>query len=147
MTGISSMKKGGERREMKKTLLQSDKVARPAAKYSHGWKVEGGHLVVISGQVPEDVEGRVVSPGDFEKQVRQVFENLRSMLETGGATFKDIVRLGVLLTDQTQWKPFDTIRSDYLEEPYPATTLFVVKSLAKPEWMVEIEAMAMVDQE
>lgn len=130
---------------MKKTLLNSDKVAPPAAKYSQGWKVEGGKLVVISGQVPEDADGNVVAPGDFEKQVRQVFENLRNMLEAGGATFKDIVRLGVLLTEQEQWQPFDGVRGDYLQPPYPATTLFVVKSLAKTEWMVEIEAMAVVD--
>jgi reactive intermediate/imine deaminase len=126
-------------------LLNSDKVAPPAAKYSQGWKVEGGKLVVISGQVPEDADGNVVAPGDFEKQVRQVFENLRNMLEAGGATFKDIVRLGVLLTEQEQWQPFDRVRGDYLQPPYPATTLFVVKSLAKTEWMVEIEAMAVVD--
>lgn len=130
---------------MKKTLLNSEKVAPPAAKYSQGWKVEGGKLVVISGQVPEDADGNVVAPGDFEKQVRQVFENLRNMLEAGGATFKDIVRLGVLLTEQEQWQPFDRVRGDYLQPPYPATTLFVVKSLAKTEWMVEIEAMAVVD--
>lgn len=130
---------------MKKTLLNSDKVAPPAAKYSQGWKVEGGKLVVISGQVPEDADGNVVAPGDFEKQVRQVFKNLRNMLEAGGATFKDIVRLGVLLTEQEQWQPFDRVRGDYLQPPYPATTLFVVKSLAKTEWMVEIEAMAVVD--
>ena len=130
---------------MKKTLLNSEKVAPPAAKYSQGWKVEGGKLVVISGQVPEDADGNVVAPGDFEKQVRQVFENLRNMLEAGGATFKDIVRLGVLLTEQEQWQPFDRVRGDYLQPPYPATTLFVVKSLAKTEWMVEIEGMAVVD--
>ena len=130
---------------MKKTLLQSDKVGAPAAKYSHGWKLEAGKLIVISGQVPEDAKGNVVALGNFEKQVRQVFENLRNMLEAGGATFKDIVRLMVLLTEQDQWQPFDKIRGDYLEPPYPATTLFVVKSLAKPEWMVEIEAMAIVD--
>ena len=130
---------------MKKILLKSDKVPPPAAEDSHGWIVEGGKLVVISGQVPEDVDGNIVVPGDFEKQVRQVFENLKMMLEAAGATFKDIVKLGVLLTEQEQWRPFCRIRSEYLEAPYPATTLFVVKSLAKPEWMVEIEAMAIVD--
>ncbi|MHC4310601.1 MAG: RidA family protein [Planctomycetota bacterium] len=130
---------------MKKTVLESEKVGPPAAKYSHGWKVEGGKLVIIAGQVPENKEGRIVSPGNFEGQVRQVFENLKNMLEAGGATFKDIVQLMVLLTEQDQWQPFDKIRGDYLEPPYPATTLFVVKSLAKPEWMVEIEAVAVVE--
>jgi reactive intermediate/imine deaminase len=130
---------------MKKIFLNSDKVPAPAAKYSHGVKVEGGKLVIISGQVPEDIEGNIVAPGDFEKQARQVFKNLGLMLEAGGATFKDIVRIGYFLTDQKQWQPFDKIRSDYLEKPYPPGTLIIVKSLAKPEWMIEIEAMAIVD--
>ena len=130
---------------MKKIVLESDKVGPPAAKYSHGWKVDGGKLVIIAGQVPEDKQGTIVAPGNFERQARQVFENLRNMLEAGGATFKDLVQLMVLLTEQDQWQPFDKIRGDYLESPYPATTLFVVKSLAKPEWMVEIEAVAVVD--
>ncbi len=130
---------------MKKTLLKSNKVYRPAAKYSHGWKVEGGKIVVISGQVPVDINGNIAPRGDFEKHVRQAFENLRNMLAAGGATFQDIVYLGVLLTEQNQWQPFDKIRSDYLKEPYPATTLFVVKSLAHPDWMIEIEAIAVVD--
>jgi 2-iminobutanoate/2-iminopropanoate deaminase len=130
---------------MKKTLLNSDKVHKPAAKYSHGWKVEGGKIVVISGQVPIDINGNIAPRGDFEKHVRQAFENLRHMLAAGGATFEDIVYLGVLLTDQNQWQPFDKLRSDYLKEPYPATTLFVVKSLAHPDWMIEIEAIAVVE--
>jgi reactive intermediate/imine deaminase len=129
---------------MKKTLIHSTKVPPPAAEYSHGWIVEGGRLVIISGQVPEDVGGNIVGPGDFEKQARQAFENVRLMLEAAGATFKDIVKLMVLLTEQDQWQPFCKIRREYLEAPYPATTLLVVKSLARPEWMVEIEAMAVV---
>lgn len=107
--------------------------------------MEGGKLVFISGQVPEDVNGNIADPDDFEKQARQVFENLKLMLEAAGARFNDIVKLGVLLTEQEQWRPFCGIRSEYLEEPYPATTLWVVKSLAKPEWRLEVEATAVIE--
>jgi enamine deaminase RidA (YjgF/YER057c/UK114 family) len=128
---------------MKKTLIRSDKVHKEVSKYSHGYIVEGASkTVVISGQVPVDVDGNIAPRGDFEKHVRQAFENLRNQLAVAGATFKDIVYLGVLLTDQSQWQPFDKIRGDYLEEPYPATTLIVVKSLAHQDWMCEIEAIA-----
>lgn len=132
------------------TFFKSGKVHNEAihtAKYSHACKVQiekGGELIVIAGQVPIDKEGSVVSPGDFEKQTRQVFENLKGQLEAGGATSKDIIRLGVLLTEQSQWKQFDEIRSDYLEKPFPVTTGFVVKSLFNPKWMLEIEAMAFI---
>ena len=131
---------------MKKALIKSEKVHKEVAKYSHGWKIEGpGRVLVISGQVPVDVHGNIAPRGDFEKHARQAFENLRNMLAAEGATFQDIVYLGVLLTDQKQWQPFDKLRSDYLKEPYPATTLFVVKSLAHPDWMIEIEAIAVID--
>ena len=131
---------------MKKTLIKSDKVHKEVSKYSHGWKIEGpGKVLVISGQGPVDVNGNVAPRFDFEKHVRQAFENLRNMLVAGGGTFQDIVYLGVLLTDQNQWQFFDRLRGEYLKEPYPATTLLVVKSLCNPDWMVEIEAIAVVD--
>jgi 2-iminobutanoate/2-iminopropanoate deaminase len=134
------------------TFFKSDKVHSEAihsAKYSHACKVrieKGGELIVIAGQVPIDKEGNVVAPGDFEKQTRQVFENLKRQLEAGGAGLKDIIRLGVLLTDQSQWKQFDQIRSDYLGMPFPVTTGFVVKCLFNPKWMLEIEAMAFIEK-
>ena len=131
---------------MKKTLIKPDKVHKEVAKYSHGFVVEGAKkIVVISGQVAADKDGNFLKWGDFEKHTRMAFENLRNVLEAAGAGFKDIVYLGVLLTDNTQWREFDRIRSDYLVEPWPATTLFVVKSLAHPDWMIEIEAIAAID--
>jgi 2-iminobutanoate/2-iminopropanoate deaminase len=133
------------------TFFKSDKVHREAVhspKYSHACNMrieKGGELIIIAGQVPIDNTGNVVAPGDFEKQTRKVFENLKCQLEAGGASFKDIIRLGVLLTDQNQWKQFDQIRSDYLREPFPVTTGFVVKTLFNPKWMLEIEAMAFIE--
>ena len=130
---------------MKKTIFRSDKVHKEVSKYTHGYIVEGAEkIVVISGQTPVDVNGNICPRGDFEKHVRQVFENLKLQLDTAGATFEDIVYLGVFLTEQSQWQPFDKIRGDYLKEPYPATTLLVVKSLAHQDWMCEIEAIAVL---
>ena len=130
---------------MKKIVLDSDKVHRPFGDYSHGWKIEGGKLIILSGQVPADSKGSVVGPGDLEKQARQVFQNIELMLKAAGATFKDIVKMQVLLTEQDLWQPFAKVRREYLAEPYPATTLFVVKSLAKSEWMIEVEVIAVID--
>ena len=131
---------------MKKTLIKPDKVHKEVAKYSHGFVVEWAKkIIVLSGQVPVDKEGNIVPERDFEKHCRKAFENLRVCLEAAGAGFKDIVYLGVLLTDNTQWREFDRIRSDYLVPPWPATTLFCVKSLAHPDWMIEIEAIAATD--
>ena len=102
----------------------------------------------ISGQVPVDASGTVVSPGDFEAQALKVFENLKLIVEEAGGTASNIFKVTVLLTDQSQWKPFSKLRERVfkkwgMKHP-PASTLLIVKALAKPEWMVEVEAIALL---
>ena len=87
--------------------------------------------------------------GDFQAQTRRVFENLKLVVEEAGGSVKDIFKLTVMLTDQAQWKPFSKLHEEIYKEwgiQHPATTLFVVKDLAKPEWMMEIEAIALLKQ-
>lgn len=102
-----------------------------------------GRIVVASGQVALDAEGNVVSPGDFEGQAVQAFENLAIALAAAGATFADIVRLGSYLTDISNLGILREVRLRYLSEPYPAATALEA-GLAMPELLVEIEAMAVV---
>jgi len=136
---------GGERR-MEKTYLQPTNVPKPAGDYSQGLKVKGGNLVVISGQVAWDAQGNLVGKGDFAAQTRQVFENLKNMLASAGATFKDVVKLGIFLKNREDFAIFKGIRAQYLTAPYPPTTLLVVKDLAREEWLLEVEVMAVVDK-
>jgi len=126
--------------------LQPGNVPKPAGDYSQGVKVKGGNLVVISGQVAWDVQGNLVGRGDIRAQTRQVFENLKNMLASAGATFQDVVKLGVFLKNLEDFTPFREIRAQYLKPPFPPTTLLVVKSLAREEWLLEVEAMAVVDR-
>lgn len=133
---------------MSKEVVDSKKLPPPAAPYSHAFKVKGGTLLFISGQVPEDANGKLASPGDFEAQALKVLENLKIVVEEAGGTVSDIFKLTVLLTDQSQWKPFSQLRGRVftrwgMKHP-PASTLLIVKSLAKPEWMVEIEGIAVL---
>lgn len=132
---------------MSMKVVKSKKLPPPAAQYSHAFKVKGGTLLFVSGQVPEDLEGNVVTPGNFEAQARKALDNLALVIEEAGGSVKDIFKLTVLLTDQKQWKPFSKLREKIYRKwriEYPATTLFVAKSLAKPEWMIEIEAIALL---
>jgi len=115
--------------------------------YHHVVRASGGTTLWIAGQVATDAVGDVVGVGDFEAQARQVFENLRIALEAGGATFDNVVKMTTLIVD------FDpdvlprlfAIRSDYVDEMSPATTLIGVQALARPDYMLEIEAIAIVD--
>jgi len=129
---------------MEKTYLQPTNVPKPAGDYSQGLKVKGGTLVVISGQVAWDVQGNLVGKGDFEAQARQVFENLKNMLASAGATFSDVVKLGIFLKNREDFAVFKGIHAQYLKPPYPPTTLLVVKDLAREEWLLEVEVMAVV---
>ena len=125
--------------------LQPANVPRPAGDYSQGVKVKGGTLVVISGQVAWDAQGNLVGRGDIRAQARQVFENLKNMLASSGASFKDVVKLGIFLKNVEDFPAFREVRAQYLKPPFPPTTTVVVKSLAREEWLVEVEAMAVVD--
>jgi len=130
---------------MKMIYLQPNNVPKPAGDYSQGLMVKNGTLVVISGQVAWDVNGNLVGKGDFKAQTRQVFENLKNMLASAGATFKDVVKLGIFLKNLEDFGILKEVRAQYITPPYPPTTLLIVKNLAREEWLLEIEAMAVID--
>jgi enamine deaminase RidA (YjgF/YER057c/UK114 family) len=102
-----------------------------------------GRIVVVSGQVALDADGNLVSPGDFEGQAVQAFENLGIALAAAGATFADVVRLGSYVTDISNLGILREVRLRYLSEPYPAATALEA-GLAMPQLLVEVEAMAVV---
>jgi 2-iminobutanoate/2-iminopropanoate deaminase len=130
---------------MEKIYLHPENVPKPAGDYSQGVKVKKGALVVISGQVAWDARGNLVGKGDFKAQARQVFENLKNMLASAGATFQDVIKLGIFLKNLEDFPALREVRAQYLAPPFPPTTLLVVKSLAREEWLLEIEAMAVTD--
>ena len=129
---------------MGKQQIVSEKV-KPVAAYSTGWKVSNGHLVMLAGQVATDAEGRTVGGGDIQAQARQVYENIRAALEAAGAGMEDVIRLTVYLTDRAHFPGSVEVRQTYFRPPYPASTLLFVSGLANPEWLIEIDAIAFVE--
>ena len=121
----------------------------PPAGYSHVAKVSGGTLVYIAGQVSSDASGKLVGEGDFETQVEQVFKNLNLAVEAAGATMADIVKMNTYLVaevSQDDVANLRAIRERHLNTATPpASTLVVVSRLARPGWLVEIEAVAAID--
>jgi enamine deaminase RidA (YjgF/YER057c/UK114 family) len=121
----------------------------PPVGYSQIAKINKGALVYIAGQVSSDASGTLVGEGDFAAQVEQVFRNLKTAVEAAGGTTADIVKLNyyiVAAVDQAEIPKLRAIRDRYvnLESP-PASTLVVVSRLARPGWLIEIEAVAAVD--
>ena len=111
--------------------------------YSHIVEVRGGRTLYIAGQLALDQNGKLVGPGDFRAQVKQVFENLKTRLEEGGATFKDVVKFNYYLTDASDLQALRDTRDSYINtESPPASTLVVVKQLVREEFLIEVEAIA-----
>ena len=121
----------------------------PPTGYSHVAKVNRGTLVYIAGQVSSDASGALVGEGNFEAQVEQVFKNVKLALEAAGATMADIVKLNSYLVaevSQDDLPKMRAIRDRYLnKEKPPASTLVVVSRLARPGWLIEVEAIAAID--
>jgi enamine deaminase RidA (YjgF/YER057c/UK114 family) len=110
----------------------------PAAAYSH--VVLGtGRFVAVSGQLALDEDNKLVGAGDPAAQARQVFENLRRCLTAAGATFDDVVKLTFFVTDMAH---MPAVRADRL----PAASAVQVAALVRPEFLMEIEAYAVVGQ-
>jgi len=115
--------------------------------YSHVVTAQGARTIYISGQVAVDEEGRVVD-GGLAEQTTQVMRNLGLALSAAGATYANIVKITTFVVDyKPELRPIiGKARSAFFEgmEP-PASTLVGVSALAAPEWLIEIEAVAVVD--
>lgn len=113
--------------------------------YSQIATVTGGALVFISGQVALDKSGNVVGKDDFRAQVQQVFENLKAAIEAEGGTFDDVIKLNSYLVDLSHLSDFREVRDQYVNvKNPPASTAVRVAGLFRPEFLVEIEAVAVV---
>ena len=130
----------------KKTAKNPSTVARPLKNYySNAVRSEAGPLLWISGQVAIDQAGKLVGEGDLRKQAVQVLENIRAILSESGAAMSDIVKVTVYVTDIRAFNDIADIREKYFPEDGPASVICEVSALAWPEFMIEIEAVAVVD--
>ena len=122
----------------------------PPVGYSHIAKVSKGTLIYLAGQVSSDPSGKLVGEGNFEAQAEQVFRNLKIAVEAAGASMTDIVKMNIYLVaevGQAEVPKMRAIRDRYVNvEKPPASTLVVVSRLARPGWLIEIEAVAAIDE-
>lgn len=105
--------------------------------------IKAGNLVFTSGQAAIDAGGEIVGPGDFERQAQQTFENLKAVLQAAGSDLDRIVKVTIYLTDMVHFPRIVELRKTWFSAPWPADTIVEVNSLALPELMIEIEAVAL----
>ena len=107
------------------------------------WEPEG-KVLHISGYVSQDAEGNLVGVGDMKAQTDQVLKNIKAVLASVGGHMSDIVRVTVYVTDMSTLSEIHEVRADYFQQPYPASTLIQVSRLVRPEYMIEIDAVAVI---
>jgi reactive intermediate/imine deaminase len=122
--------------------VQSAQVAAPTVPYSQALVVEAGRLLFIAGQGPVDAAGNLVGAGDVEAQVRQVFANVRALLEAAGGRLDHLVELTIYLRDMRHRPAVTRVREELLRPPYPTATMVEISRLAFDDWLVEISAIA-----
>lgn len=107
------------------------------------WQPEG-KVLHISGQVSQEEDGTTVGVGDITVQTRQVLNNIDKILESVGGQMSDIVKVTVFITDMSMLEEIHRVRSEFFARPYPASSLVQVVGLVDPDFLIEIEAVAVI---
>ena len=110
---------------------------------SAAWQPEG-RVLHVSGHVSQDVDGRTVGKGEIAVQTRQVLTNIRAVLNSVGGTMDDIAKVTVFVIDVADIDEIHQVRAEFFHQPYPASTLVQVAQLIDPDWLIEIEAVAVI---
>ena len=110
--------------------------------------VVAGNTVYLRGQIGQDLETRKsVGIGDVEAQTEQAMANIAMLLEEAGAQLEDIVKIVVYLTDIRYREPVYRVMGRWLKGVFPVSTGLIVSALARPEWVVEIDATAVIPEQ
>jgi enamine deaminase RidA (YjgF/YER057c/UK114 family) len=125
--------------------LEGDTRQRERA-YSPAVKIAGGTTIYLAGHTGYQDDRGATFPNDFDGQVRVAFARLRKTLEAAGGKLDDIVTMTVFVTDMANGTRFTQLRRDFFSDGrYPASALIGIKELARPDMMIEIQAIAVIE--
>lgn len=132
---------------MPKKEIKSDKLYSPPGRgvFTSAVEAPRGRTIYVSGLTSRDVDGNVVGEGDIKAQTEKVLENVKTILGEAGATMEDIVKVTVFILDMEQFSEIHEVRRRYFTEPYPASSMVEVSRLVDPRLLIEIEAVAIVE--
>jgi 2-iminobutanoate/2-iminopropanoate deaminase len=132
----------------KRQNIQPDALAKRVVDghvlYSHVVSVEGARTIYVSGQLARDRAGNLVGKGDMRAQLRQVGENVKAALEAAGASLSDLVKTTTFVTDIGEYFKHIDVRMEYFGAALPTSTTVEVRQLAHPDFLVEVEAVAVL---
>jgi len=119
-------------------------MSEPVSHFTH--VVRAGRLVFVSGCVATDGQGRVVGGSDIVAQARQVHENIKRCLAAAGASFADVCKVTVFLRNVNDREKVNTVRKEYFGAHRPASTLVEISRLVRDDYLIEIEATAVIPE-
>jgi 2-iminobutanoate/2-iminopropanoate deaminase len=128
-----------------KKQITSDKIRQPTGHFSQATIIEAkGKLVFISGMTSRRADGSIAGIGDIEEQTKQVCENLKSAVEAAGGNMDDIVRVDVYVRNMEHFDKIHKVRREYFKAPAPASTMVEICKMTSPDYLIEINAIAVL---
>jgi len=110
--------------------------------YSRAVKV--GNVIEVTGTVASGEDGKVVGADDAYAQTKYIYQKIETVLKRGGAGMKDVVRVRMFVTDISRWQEYGRAHSEFFKDIKPCNTMVEVKALIEPEYLIEIEATAII---
>ena len=128
---------------MSKESVKVGTLAQPIGPFSYAVKSKG--MLYVSGALGVDENWQVVAPNNVEAQTKRALEMIKAILDAARVPLGNVVKLTVYLTNAADYRAFNDVRRRFFAEPYPASTVVVVKELVLKDAVVEIEAIAEAD--
>jgi reactive intermediate/imine deaminase len=130
---------------MTKRQISTGSVRQPIGHFSQAIEIEAkGKLVFISGMTARRADGTIAGIGDIEAQTRQVCENIKAAVEAAGGTLEDVCRVDVFVRNIEHFERIHKVRKEYFGSPPPASTMVEVTKMVSPDYLIEINAIAVV---
>lgn len=133
---------------MNKILVNTKNAYQTDPKGTFSQAVRAGNLIYTTGLTARDVTGKIIGKGDVRVQARQVFENIKNILASQGATMDDVVKRTIYMRDIKQLPEVYKVMSEYFTNPssFPACSCIQPANLADPDYLVEVEVVAAVKE-
>lgn len=130
---------------MAKSQIYSDRIRAPMGHFSQAIVAEArGRLVFVSGMTARRPDGTIAGIGDVAAQTRQVCENIKAAVEAAGGTLDDVCRVDVFVRNIEHFDTIHEVRQEYFGSPPPASTMVEVTKMVSPDYLIEINAIAVI---
>jgi enamine deaminase RidA (YjgF/YER057c/UK114 family) len=127
---------------MKRTNYSSDAKWEEIVGYSRAVKI--GNTIEVTGTVAADENSKLIGGNDAYEQTKFIIQKIEGVLQKAGATLKDVVRTRMFVTDISRWEEYGKAHGEFFKDIRPCTTMVEVSKLISPEYLIEIEATAII---